>query len=182
MARTYNQILTRGLKTNLASTPIVDGKIRFTSDTQELFIDFGVTRVEITDVVKGLTENQIRTLESPLDKIYFSSDTHKLMYKSGGSWLVLNGVAPDAATATPTAIDSTAGVGSSLKYAREDHTHNVVVATGDNNGQVKVAGQNVSVKGLGDLAYLSSIGSTAIDSTSDDFDMDFGEIPDNTES
>ena len=34
--------------------------------------------------------------------------------------------------------------------------HNITLATGDNNGQVKIAGTNVSVKGLGSAAYTNS--------------------------
>lgn len=50
-------------------------------------------------------------------------------------------------TATPNAVGSSASVGSSGKYAREDHTHNIAVASGDSEGQVKVAGQNATVNG-----------------------------------
>ena len=57
---------------------------------------------------------------------------------------------------TPSAIDATAAVGTSASYAREDHVHNIVVAEGDNNGQVKIAGQNVNVHGLGDAAYTDA--------------------------
>ena len=177
MARSYDQILTRGPKDNLASTPIIDGKLRITTDSHQLFMDFGVTRFEITDVVKGLTEAQIRLLGSPLDKIYFSSDTYKLMYFST-EWLILGGATPFAAITDPINVDITAAVGTSKDYARADHAHAIVVSEGDGDGQIKIAGQNVNVHGLGDLAYLSSIGSTAINSTSDDFDMDFGELTD----
>ena len=55
-----------------------------------------------------------------------------------------------------TAVGTTAVVGTSTNYARQDHVHNITLATGDNNGQVKIAGTNVSVKGLGDWAYKSS--------------------------
>jgi hypothetical protein len=50
-------------------------------------------------------------------------------------------------TATPSAVGSSASVGSSTKFAREDHTHNIAVASGDSEGQVKVAGQNATVNG-----------------------------------
>jgi len=60
-----------------------------------------------------------------------------------------------AASATPSAI-GTAAVGTSAKYAREDHVHNIALATGDSNGQVKIAGTNVSVKGLGSAAYVDT--------------------------
>lgn len=51
-----------------------------------------------------------------------------------------------AASAAPSAI-GTAAVGTSEKYAREDHVHSIALASGDSNGQVKIAGTNVSVKG-----------------------------------
>ena len=61
-----------------------------------------------------------------------------------------------AATAAPGAIAATGSAGTSTNYARQDHTHGITVATGDSNGQVKIAGQNVSVKGLGSAAYTDS--------------------------
>ena len=61
-----------------------------------------------------------------------------------------------AATAAPGAIASSGSAGTSTNYARQDHTHAITVGTGDNNGQVKVAGQNASVKGLGSAAYTAS--------------------------
>ena len=59
------------------------------------------------------------------------------------------------ASATPASVASAGSVGTSTKYAREDHTHAISVATGDANGQVKIAGQNASVKGLGNAAYTN---------------------------
>ena len=52
------------------------------------------------------------------------------------------------ASATPESVALAGSVGTSTKYAREDHTHAISVATGDANGQVKIAGQNVTVKGF----------------------------------
>lgn len=58
-----------------------------------------------------------------------------------------------AATAAPGNIASSGAAGTSANYARQDHTHGISLATGDNNGQVKIAGTNVAVKGLGTAAY-----------------------------
>ena len=69
-------------------------------------------------------------------------------------WIV-SGHAIEPATATPQAI-GTAAVGTSVKYAKEDHVHSISLAEGDANGQVKIAGQNVSVHGLGDAAYTDA--------------------------
>ena len=61
-----------------------------------------------------------------------------------------------AATAAPRKVASSSAQGSSTNYARQDHTHGIDLATGDSNGQVKIAGTNVSVKGLGSAAYTNS--------------------------
>ena len=55
---------------------------------------------------------------------------------------------PEAATATPQAVSSSAGsTGSSPYFAKGDHVHKIVVSEGVNNGQVSIAGESVSVKG-----------------------------------
>lgn len=92
---------------------------------------------------------------------YFRTDG-KLPAKIDGDAATVNGhsVAKDvpsnavftdttytAATTAPGNVASTSAVGTSTNYARQDHTHGITLATGDANGQVKIAGTNVSVKG-----------------------------------
>lgn len=60
------------------------------------------------------------------------------------------------AASSVTAVGTTAVVGVASAYARQDHVHNITLATGDENGQVKIAGTNVAVKGLGSNAYTST--------------------------
>lgn len=67
-----------------------------------------------------------------------------------------------AATAAPGKVASASAQGTSTNYARQDHTHGIDVATGDANGQVKIAGQNASVKGLAALAYKESLAASDI--------------------
>lgn len=62
---------------------------------------------------------------------------------------------PTAGTAA-SAVGTTASGGSATTWSKSDHVHNISLATGDNNGQVKIAGTNVSVKGLGSAAYTPS--------------------------
>lgn len=69
-------------------------------------------------------------------------------------WIV-SGHVIEPATATPQAI-GTAAIGTSAKYAKEDHVHSIALAEGDANGQVKIAGTNVNVHGLGDAAYTNA--------------------------
>ena len=61
------------------------------------------------------------------------------------------------ASAAPGKVATNSAVGTSTNYARQDHTHGIDVATGDSNGQVKIAGQNVSVNGLGSAAYKNIV-------------------------
>ena len=58
-----------------------------------------------------------------------------------------------AATATPEDIATTAAVGSSVSYARQDHVHKIDLETGDSSGQVKIAGTNITVKNINNSAY-----------------------------
>ena len=61
-----------------------------------------------------------------------------------------------SAGSSATAVGSTSSSGSASTWSRSDHVHNIVVGTGDSNGQVKIAGQNATVKGLGSNAYTST--------------------------
>ncbi len=88
---TYAPILTRGTKSQLPSAS--DGKIRFVTDTQQLFIDYGNAHIEIADYVKGYTSTQIlNNISSPLDKIYLASDTHQSYYydTTNSTWINLS--------------------------------------------------------------------------------------------
>lgn len=75
---------------------------------------------------------------------------------------------PTASSVSPTDISSSAAaVGSSSKYAREDHTHKIEASAGDSNGSIKIAGKNVGVRGLAGAAYRGtsdSINKSAVES------------------
>jgi hypothetical protein len=98
----------------------------------------------------------------------FLTDTSTALNLSGGSNVTLTTgstglltiAATDtkytAATAAPGKVATNSASGTSTNYARQDHTHGIDLATGDANGQVKIAGTNVSVKGLGGAAYLNT--------------------------
>ena len=91
MPNNYNQILTKGLKSALSSLSVSDGKLRLTTDTSELFYDDGSNRIKISDVVTGQTENEIKSLSSPLQKLYLASDTHRLFtFDEDGNCQTLN--------------------------------------------------------------------------------------------
>lgn len=78
----------------------------------------------------------------------------------GTGW-VLNDAANtlyEAAIEDPEDISSDfANIGESDRYAREDHVHKILVESGDENGQVKIAGTNASVTGLNQYAFRDSL-------------------------
>ena len=53
-------------------------------------------------------------------------------------------------------IGTTGAAGTANTVSRGDHVHAITLATGDSNGQVKIAGTNISVKGLKSAAYTES--------------------------
>ena len=59
----YIQILTKGLESSLDTTEIEDGKLRFTTDTRNLYLDLvesGVKRrIKISDIDDTLSEEEI---------------------------------------------------------------------------------------------------------------------------
>ena len=83
-ATTFNRILSKGIESELPK--VVDGRLRFTTDTGRLFLDNGNERVEISDFVKGQTSTQITGTLAPLPKFYLASDTNVLYFYAGGQW------------------------------------------------------------------------------------------------
>lgn len=70
-------------------------------------------------------------------------------------WIAVGHVI-EPATATPSQISTQGAVGTSSKYAREDHTHAILVTEGTNNGEITIAGTSIAVKGLGSAAYTDA--------------------------
>lgn len=84
----------RGSKENLVNTAIKNGTLNFTKDTKELFVDIDDKRIQISSIIfNGGTEDQIRAIENPSNKLYLASDTFKLLYFDPNSleWRVVTG-------------------------------------------------------------------------------------------
>lgn len=93
----FDNCLTRGLQASLATTPIEDGKLRYTTDTGRCYLDFEdedgeLKRVRINDVEFDYTENQILNLTNYKQKLYISSDTGAAFYNINGTWKRVGGV------------------------------------------------------------------------------------------
>ena len=69
---------------------------------------------------------------------------------------------PTAASSVIAAVGFEATVGSSTKYAREDHVHNIDVAAGTNPGEITIAGKTVTiVTGGGGGGTITSVNNYA---------------------
>lgn len=105
-------------------------------------------------------ENGTSLANKYLGKAAKAADADKLDGKDSTYYLNYNNLAnkptiPTAGT-TASAVSTTASSGSATTWSKSDHVHSISLATGDSNGQVKIAGTNVSVKGLGSAAYTNS--------------------------
>ena len=105
-------------------------------------------------------ENGTSLANKYLGKAAKAADADKLDGNDSTYYLNYNNLAnkptiPTAGT-TASAVSTTASGGSATTWSKSDHVHSISLATGDANGQVKIAGTNVSVKGLGSAAYTNS--------------------------
>ena len=85
----YSNMMTKGVASSLESIPVENGKVRFTTDTNQLFIDMDGERHELSDIIRGYNESEIKSLLAPLPKLYLSSDTHKFFVYASGEWIVV---------------------------------------------------------------------------------------------
>lgn len=140
-----------------------------TAGDLDTLLDSGIYHctVAMTHAPAGLTNHATVIVDGTVGTKYqiFIPDASQRVFKryrnnSAGTWYdwvewKVTDTTYTPASATPANI-GTAAVGTSVKYAREDHVHAISLATGDANGQVKIAGTNVAVKGLGTAAYTAS--------------------------
>ena len=91
--KNYNNILTKGIQSSLESTKVEDGKLRYTIDTGNLYLDNGSTRVKISDIIMGMTENEIADIIALLPKLYLAADTCILYtHDPEKGWIDFSGV------------------------------------------------------------------------------------------
>lgn len=133
-----------------AATPGVTIHVKFSNGNTASNITMTVGGVARAFTVSGnclCSANEV--LSFTLDSMNSPTDQSLWVWR-------VNTNAAYGATTAPSAIGTTAAIGDSDKFARENHVHNIVVATGNTNGQIIIAGQSVSVAGLGDAAYTNA--------------------------
>ena len=142
----YKKVLTRGIYSALEDTPVEDGKLRFTTDTGDLYLDNGDgdkgDRVKITDIVTGKKEEELNSELAPLPKVYLTSDTHKLMVRGEDQKWYANASTADNATNDKNGkeIDTTYAPLESPTFTGTPTTPDITVDTGEettgNEGQI----------------------------------------------
>ena len=81
----------RGKKAGINHTPVKNGSLNFTTDTEEMYVDIDDKRLNISGVKFLNTEAEIRALPVIGDKIYVARDTGKIMaYDSDNGWVYLS--------------------------------------------------------------------------------------------
>jgi hypothetical protein len=93
MSGSFDHIFSKGLSSSLETTEIVDGKLRFTTDTCELFLDLAptgltATRKKISDIIM-MDEDDIFDIIAPLPKVYVATDTNRAYVNNGTDWVDL---------------------------------------------------------------------------------------------
>lgn len=131
-----------------------------------IHVKFTIASGTATKLKVGNTD--AKSITNPSGAIIWSANSVISFTYDGTNWIMNDGqdTKYTAATEAPGKVASASAQGSSANYARQDHTHGIDLATGDDNGQVKIAGSNVSVKGLADAAYKAVDTSIATGSTS----------------
>lgn len=129
------------------------------SGTKTFTSDIAVPGVKVDSTSEAIYNNDGAQVQFNGGQIKFnqavSGGSYTATLPSASGTIALTSNIPTAGT-TATAVGKTASGGSATTWSKSDHVHSISVATGDSNGQVKIAGQNVSVKGLGSNAYTST--------------------------
>lgn len=86
----FLKMFSKGFRSSLETSPIDNGTFKVATDTKQLFVDLDGERIELSDIVTGLTESEILDIWAPLPKVYLSSDTNKLYHYTQSGWAVVN--------------------------------------------------------------------------------------------
>lgn len=147
LARIDNVIAQTGIDTEVLDN--LSAAISTLNTTVNGLKGYGTVKVGTTNITAG---SKSATL------ILTAGDNITLTPDNTNKKVTIAATMPTVPTAgtTAKAVSTTASGGSATTWSKSDHVHNIALATGDSNGQVKIAGTNVSVKGLGSAAYTAS--------------------------
>ena len=135
-----------------------DGKISATATTMDT--------TPTANSTKAVTSGGIKTA---LDGKSSTSHTHGSITNDGKIGTTANlpvitgtggAVTTGSFSTTASAVGTSSAAGTANTFSRGDHVHSISLATGDSDGQVKIAGSDVSVAGWANKASQFSLDST----------------------
>ncbi|MCM1221791.1 MAG: hypothetical protein NC548_45705, partial [Lachnospiraceae bacterium] len=138
--------------THVATATIGDGKITLAKLTVDVQAEIGKAHEHANaDVLEGITEDQVTDWDDAADKAHEHTNKTELDKFEAGDKAKLDAAAEAAGTAV-----QTVQVNGTAVDANAEGEVNITAETGTSDGQIKIAGQDVAVKGLADAAYKTS--------------------------
>ena len=83
----------RGTRDGVNHTPIQNGSLIVTTDTQEFFVDIDDRRIALSGVEFYATENDIKSITAPGDKLYVAFNTRRILTynHTTSEWIYVSG-------------------------------------------------------------------------------------------
>ena len=83
----------RGTRDGVNHTPVDNGSLVFATDTQEFYVDIDDTRLVLSGVEFYPTENDIKAITVPGDKLYVAFNTRRILTynRTTSEWIYVSG-------------------------------------------------------------------------------------------
>lgn len=138
--------------THVATATINDGTVTLAKLHADVQAEIGKAHEHANkSVIDGITAAKVTAWDDAVDKAHEHANQTELDKIAAGDKAKWDA----AATAAGTAVQGVQINGTDVT-ADSDHKINITAETGTDNGQVKIAGQDVAVKGLADAAYKTA--------------------------
>ena len=135
-----NDISGFGAGKTLATLTETDGKVAAT------FQDIEITKSQVSDFPTEMTPSSHTHGNITNDGKIGTTANLPVITGTGGA------VTTGSFSTTASAVGTSSAAGTANTFSRGDHVHSISLATGDSDGQVKIAGSNVSVAGWDTVA------------------------------
>ena len=82
----------RGTKNGLINAPVLNGSLNFTTDTEEMYVDIDDRRLTISSVEFYETEDEIKSITNPGEKLYVANNTKRILAYSAeqSEWIYVS--------------------------------------------------------------------------------------------
>lgn len=140
---------------HLGDVPVKNGQIILCTDSEQLYIDHGTTRVSTSDVIQ--VENQEALPLAPLDKLYITKDTGDIFFYINGAWEKINqsdisvgaGLSGNGSSSSPLQLDiknysSTDNINlTSSNQVNITGTNSISLLSNDNQSSIEISATGI---------------------------------------